>query len=94
MTLLLNHWFHGCIRDPNFQFLLIGGLTVEWSKGIWQGEPLSPFLFLLVIGVLSALTSGIYEIEAFKGFVVGKDKVHLSNFQPTDDALLFSKFTN
>lgn len=56
-----------------------------------QGDPLSPFLFLIVSDVLNALVDRIDVNALFEGFLVGKDKVHLSILQFEDDTLLFCK---
>lgn len=62
------------------------------SRGIRQGDPLSPFLFLLVSEVLSALIAKLHKSGLFEGFVVGKEKVHISILQFADNTLLFCKY--
>lgn len=62
------------------------------SKEIWQGDPILPFPFLLVSEVLGALIDKILQSGLFEGFLVGKDKVHVSLLQLADDTLLFYKY--
>lgn len=78
----------------NFQFSLMEDQRgrIQAIRDIKQGDPLLPFLFLLVSEVLSALMTRLHEKGIFKGFVVGKDKVHVSILQFADDTLIFCKY--
>lgn len=62
------------------------------SRGIRQGDPLSPFLFLLISEVLGALLVKAHNSGIYEGFVVGKDRIHVPILQYADDTLLFCKF--
>ena len=84
----------GRIKNPKYS-VFINGRTrgrISASRGPRQGDPLSPFLFLSVSEVLSSLFSNLYKKETFKGFVVGKDKIHIPILQFADNTLLFCKF--
>lgn len=43
-----------------------------------KGDPLSPFLFILVGEVLIALVDNFYIRGLYEGFVVGKGNIHVS----------------
>jgi hypothetical protein len=61
---------------------------VSISKGLKQGDPLAPFLFLLVAEGLGALMSRAVELNFFKPFVVKQGEAQISHLQYADDTLL------
>ena len=61
------------------------------SRGLRQGDLLSPFLFILVVDGLSRLMEKIRNCGIVKGFEVGKEKVLASHLQFVDDTLFFIK---
>ena len=73
-------WTNVCIRHPKFLIFINGRPQgfIQASKGIPQGDTLSPFLFLLISEVLSLLISQAHQSGLFEGFTVGTDKIHLS----------------
>lgn len=76
-----------CMRVVSYSFLINGSSRgrVVAIRGVRQGDPLSPFLFLLVVDVKSRIVSKCVEGT----FEVGEDKVALSHLQFTDDTLFF-----
>lgn len=81
----------GCMRNVSYSFLINGSPRgkVIASRGLRQGDSLSPFLFLLVVDVLSRMVSKCVEGELIEPFEVGKDKVTLSHLQFVDDTRFF-----
>jgi hypothetical protein len=62
------------------------------SRGVRQGDPLSPFLFVLVIEAFSRMIDAIYSRGLISGFFVGArnhDRVDVSHLLFTDDTLVF-----
>lgn len=61
------------------------------SRGLRQGDPLSPFLFTLVIDMLSRILEKAQEMDVFHGLVVGHDRVKVSHLQFADDTMFFTR---
>lgn len=59
------------------------------TRGLRQGDPLSPFLFTIIGDALSRSVQLYLEKRILKGFVVGKNRVEVSLLQYADDILIF-----
>ncbi|XP_015945213.1 uncharacterized protein LOC107470339 [Arachis duranensis] len=59
------------------------------ERGLRQGNPLFPFLFVLVVDVLHRMVSEAVRIGRISPLVVGRDSVELSHLQFADDTILF-----
>ena len=64
---------------------------VKASKGLRQEDPLSLFLFTLVVDVLSRLMIRAEETGLTEGFFVGRDRTRVSLLQFGDETIFFSK---
>lgn len=51
------------------------------SRGLSQGDPLSPFLYLLVADVFSSMLESIHAEGSIEGFLIGRKNVHISHLQ-------------
>ncbi|RVW77727.1 Transposon TX1 uncharacterized 149 kDa protein [Vitis vinifera] len=69
-------WMRGCLSSSSFAILVNGNAKgwVKASRGLRQGDPLSPFLFTLVADVLSRLMIRAEETGITEGFFVGRDR--------------------
>jgi hypothetical protein len=82
-------WIRVCVFAGNLSVLLNGSPTGEINiqRGLKQGDPLAPFLFLLVVEGFSGIMRKAVELGRFKGFAVGRTPVIVSHLQFADDTL-------
>ncbi|XP_028113945.1 uncharacterized protein LOC114311986 [Camellia sinensis] len=87
------NWVMQCITTVTFAVVVNGVVRTTFipSRGIRQGEPLSPYLFLLVIEVLSKLLQKSLAAGKFSGIKISRGCPVLSHLFFADDALLFFK---
>ena len=62
-------------------------------RGLKQGDPLSPYLFLLCAKGLSAMIRKAEETHHLRGIKSSQHKVCISHLLFTDDSLLFCRVT-
>jgi hypothetical protein len=60
---------------------------IDIHRGLKQGDPLAPFLFLLVAEGLGGAMRKAVDLELFKEFTVGRRGVVVSHLQYADDTL-------
>lgn len=61
---------------------------INIQRGLKQGDPLPPFLFLPVVEGLSGLVARENEIDFYSGFMIGTSRVVVLHLQYGDDTLL------
>ena len=83
-------WVMGLVSSPFFNILLNGSLTSSFrpSRGIHQGYPLSPFLFILMAEGLSHLIAAQVESGAIRGVKVHEGAPSQTHQQFVDDTML------
>nr|GEY90329.1 RNA-directed DNA polymerase, eukaryota, reverse transcriptase zinc-binding domain protein [Tanacetum cinerariifolium] len=66
-------WIFGCLRNAQASVLVNGSPTCEFEiqKGLRQGDPLSPFLFILAMEGMHVLTCKAIAMGLFKGVSIG-----------------------
>lgn len=86
-------WILGCISKVPFSILINGTAYGKFisEKGLRQGDPLSPFLFLLVSEVLTMLFDKAEATDLLSGFLSSDSTaaVKVSHLQFADDTLVF-----
>ena len=86
-------WMRGCLSSTRFA-ILVNGSAKGWvaaSRGLRQGDPLSQFLFTLVVDVLSRMIFRAVESGLTEGFLVGQNKTRVLILQFANDTIFFSK---
>lgn len=80
-----------CISTVSFAVLVNGGRSETfWPKcGLRQGDPLSPYLFILVSQVLSSALSFINSNQICRGVAVGRGSPRVSHLFFADDSFFF-----
>jgi hypothetical protein len=88
-------WMRACVCSGNMSVLVNGSPTGEISikRGLKQGDPLAPLLFLLVAEGLGALMRKAVEINKFRPFLVGRGGLPISILQYADDTLCIGEAT-
>lgn len=80
-----------CVRSVKYSVKFNGKLLDTFSpmRGLRQGDPLSPFLFLFVADALSALVHKFVEEEGLKGVTICWRAPTITHLLFADDSLLF-----
>ncbi|KAK3206429.1 hypothetical protein Dsin_020475 [Dipteronia sinensis] len=86
-------WMRECTSTPLVSELVNGRATAQFGleNGLRQGDPLSPFLFNIVVEGLNCLLKKATNMGLIEGERFDEDKVHISHLQFADDTILFIK---
>lgn len=86
------NWILGCVSSANFS-VLVNGHSTEFFKGdrgLWQGYPLSPLLFLMVIEGFSLLLKLAKVDKHFFGIQLSPG-LSITHLLFVDDVLVFGR---
>jgi len=74
-------------------FLVNGSPTNEFDvgRGLRQGDPLSPFLFLLATEGFNVMVSKAVQLNLFEGYKFVYEGIKVSYLQYADDTLITGK---
>lgn len=86
-------WIMQCISTVSYAFLLNGAAQgkVIPNRGIRQGDPLSPYLFILCSEVLSGLCKAAQKDGSLQGIRVAKGSPRINHLLFADDTMFFCR---
>ncbi|KAL9663373.1 hypothetical protein QQ045_018759 [Rhodiola kirilowii] len=84
-------WILECISTPKLAVVVNGSPIEEFSmeRGLRQGNPLSPFLFLMVAEGLSRLLSKAKDVGDLRGVELVRNGERMNHLQYPDDTVIF-----
>ncbi|XP_020973015.1 uncharacterized protein LOC110269490 [Arachis ipaensis] len=85
------NWMKECVSSATMSVLVNGSPSkpFKMERGLRQGDPLSPLLFVLVVDVLHRMLGEAVHNGRIAPLMVGRDHIELSHLQFADDTLLF-----
>lgn len=83
----------GCVEIVSYSILLNGHPQEPFkpTQGIRQGDPLSPYLFIICAEILSSLLYNAVKTKAITGVPIAKGRININHLLFADDSLLFCK---
>ena len=92
MDLEIVNWIMGCIQSASFAVLINVSPSNFFrpTRGLIRGFPLSPFLFVLIVDVLSRIINQAKREGSYKGIMVTNSE-ELSQILFVDDVVMMER---
>jgi hypothetical protein len=83
----------GCVSTVSFSILVNGNPSPSFrpQRGIRQGDPLSPYVFILCDDVLSSLITKLQDNNQIKGISIATNAPNITHLFFVDDSILFCR---
>jgi len=83
-------WIRAALQSSRASVLVNGSPTTEFEvqRGLRQGDPLSPFLFVIAMEGLHVGMMEASRVGAFNGVKIGKTDLEISHLLYADDAVI------
>nr|GFA51416.1 RNA-directed DNA polymerase, eukaryota [Tanacetum cinerariifolium] len=90
-----HNWISSCLNNAMGSVLVNGSPTLEFQfhKGLKQGDPISPFLFILIMGTLHLTFKRVLNADLYKGIPL-YDSCTISLLFYADDVVFIGKWKN
>ena len=86
-------WILQCVSTVSYTFLLnneaVGRVTPQ--RGIRQGDPLSPYIFIICGEVFSGLCKRAQAVGSLPGIRVSRNSPKINHLLFADDTMIFTK---
>lgn len=88
-------WIYGCLQNARSSVLLNGSPTIKFeiSRGLKQGDPPSPFLFILAMEGLHGITCQAVEMGIYRGASFGNGNMNISHLIYDDGIIFIGEWT-
>jgi hypothetical protein len=88
-------WIMECVTSVSYALLINGGKTKSFipSRGLRQGDPLSPYLFILSQDILSRIIENQFNGGGLSGVKASIGSPAITHVMYADDIVIFSKAT-
>ncbi|KAJ0805636.1 putative RNA-directed DNA polymerase [Helianthus annuus] len=88
-------WIMGILKSASSSVLVNGSptFTFRCEKGLRQGDPLSPFLFLVVMEALSVILVNAKNEGILKGISIPNNGPNISHLLYADDAIVMGEWS-
>ncbi|XP_021984670.1 uncharacterized protein LOC110880455 [Helianthus annuus] len=92
---LWRKWVMGLLKTARTSILVNGSPTLEFDvqRGVRQGDPLSPLLFILAMEALHIATESAVNVGIFKGVKTPGEGPSISHLLYADDALFVGEWS-
>ncbi|KAJ0552768.1 putative RNA-directed DNA polymerase [Helianthus annuus] len=89
-------WILAILKSSRASVLVNGSPTLEFdcTRGLRQGDPLSPFLFLIAIEALSGMMRKAAELGLYRGIYNNNNGLLLSHLLYADDAVFLEEWSD
>uniref|UniRef100_A0A251UE24 Putative RNA-directed DNA polymerase, eukaryota, Reverse transcriptase zinc-binding domain protein n=1 Tax=Helianthus annuus TaxID=4232 RepID=A0A251UE24_HELAN len=89
-------WIKGCLTSGRGSVLINGSPTKEFNfkRGLRQGDPLSPFLFIIAMEIVSMIMKRVCNLGLFRGCNLPNNGPHISHLCYADDVIFIGEWSD